>query len=157
MQVRTLGQEDPLHEGMATHFSILAWKFHGQRSLVDHRLWGWTWLSDWVQHSIVNKLIKAKCELACEYIMAGRCRWNVYIHSQPLCGPLLDILRKIKDTVGNWRESLKMRWHGRENRLPLMERHRTLWSCSESSVSCHVEQNTLNQKGKSSNTIIPRA
>ena len=26
MQVRSLGQEDPLEEEMATHFSILAWK-----------------------------------------------------------------------------------------------------------------------------------
>ena len=25
-QVRTLGQEDPLDKGMATHFSILAWR-----------------------------------------------------------------------------------------------------------------------------------
>jgi len=25
MQVRSLGQEDPLEEGMATHSSILAW------------------------------------------------------------------------------------------------------------------------------------
>ena len=25
MQVQSLGQEDPLEEGMATHFSILAW------------------------------------------------------------------------------------------------------------------------------------
>ena len=25
-QVRSLGQEDPLEEVMATHFSILAWK-----------------------------------------------------------------------------------------------------------------------------------
>ena len=25
-RVRSLGQEDPLEEGMATHFSILAWK-----------------------------------------------------------------------------------------------------------------------------------
>ena len=24
--VRSLGQEDPLEEGMATHFSILAWR-----------------------------------------------------------------------------------------------------------------------------------
>ena len=27
MQVRSLGQEDPLEEGMATHSSIHAWKF----------------------------------------------------------------------------------------------------------------------------------
>ena len=26
MQVQSLGQEDPLEEGMATHASILAWK-----------------------------------------------------------------------------------------------------------------------------------
>ena len=26
MQVRSLGQEDPLQEGMATHSSILAWR-----------------------------------------------------------------------------------------------------------------------------------
>ena len=25
-QVRSLGQEDPLEKGMATHFSILAWR-----------------------------------------------------------------------------------------------------------------------------------
>ena len=29
------GQEYPLDKGMATHSSILAWKFHGQRSLVS--------------------------------------------------------------------------------------------------------------------------
>ena len=26
MQVQSLGQEDPLEKGMATHFSILAWE-----------------------------------------------------------------------------------------------------------------------------------
>ena len=26
MQVQALGQEDPLEKGMATHFSILAWR-----------------------------------------------------------------------------------------------------------------------------------
>ena len=31
--VCSLGWEDPLEKGMATHSSILAWKFHEQRSL----------------------------------------------------------------------------------------------------------------------------
>ena len=31
--VRSLGWEDPLEEGMATHSSILAWRIHAQRSL----------------------------------------------------------------------------------------------------------------------------
>ena len=39
-QVRSLGWEDPLEEGMATHSSILAGKSHGQRSLADYSPWG---------------------------------------------------------------------------------------------------------------------
>ena len=38
MWVQYLGWEDPLEEGTATHFSILAWRIQGQRSLgaTDH-------------------------------------------------------------------------------------------------------------------------
>ena len=39
MWVRFLGWEDPLEEGMETHSSILAWRIHGQRSLVSHSPW----------------------------------------------------------------------------------------------------------------------
>ena len=35
-QVRSLGWEDSLEKGMATHSSILAWKICGQRSLVGY-------------------------------------------------------------------------------------------------------------------------
>ena len=38
--VWSLGREDPLEKGMATHSSILAGEFHGQRSLVGYSLWG---------------------------------------------------------------------------------------------------------------------
>ena len=34
IQVRSLGQEDPLEEEVATHSNILSWKSHGQ-SLAD--------------------------------------------------------------------------------------------------------------------------
>ena len=34
--VQSLGQEDPLEKGMATHFSTLAGEFHGQRIWVGH-------------------------------------------------------------------------------------------------------------------------
>ena len=43
-QVQSLGQEDPLEEGMATHSSILAWKIPwtdkpgGLYSSQDHRV-----------------------------------------------------------------------------------------------------------------------
>ena len=33
-QVQSLGQEDPLERGMATHSSVLTWRIHGQKSLV---------------------------------------------------------------------------------------------------------------------------
>ena len=36
MWVRSLGQEDPLEEGMAIYSSILVWKIHGQRNLTDY-------------------------------------------------------------------------------------------------------------------------
>ena len=39
-QVRSLGREDPLEKGMATHSSVLAWRIHGQRNLVGYSPWG---------------------------------------------------------------------------------------------------------------------
>ena len=40
IQVPSLGLEDPLEKEMATHSSILAWRIHGQRSLVGYSPWG---------------------------------------------------------------------------------------------------------------------
>ena len=34
--VRSLGGDDPLEKGMETHSSTLAWRIHGQRSLVGY-------------------------------------------------------------------------------------------------------------------------
>ena len=39
-QVRSLGQEDPLEMGMATHSSILAYRIPWTESLVGYCLWG---------------------------------------------------------------------------------------------------------------------
>ena len=38
--VQSLGGEDPLKRGMATHSSLLAWRIHGQRSLAGYSPWG---------------------------------------------------------------------------------------------------------------------
>ena len=38
MLVQSLGREDPLEKGTATHSSILARESHGQRSLVGYEL-----------------------------------------------------------------------------------------------------------------------
>ena len=57
-QVRPLGLEDPLEEGMAIHSNILAWESHGQSSLVGYSSWGGkesaTTEETLAQHSIVN-------------------------------------------------------------------------------------------------------
>ena len=37
--VPSLGREYPLEKGMATHSSILAGEFYGQRSLAGYSLW----------------------------------------------------------------------------------------------------------------------
>ena len=39
-QVQSLGWEDPLEEGMATHSSVFVWRIHGQRSLAGYIPWG---------------------------------------------------------------------------------------------------------------------
>ena len=38
--VRSLDQEDPLEKEMAIHSSAIAWKIHGQRSLIGYSPWG---------------------------------------------------------------------------------------------------------------------
>ena len=38
--IQSLGQEDSLEKGMATHSNILAWEIPWQRSLVGYGLWG---------------------------------------------------------------------------------------------------------------------
>ena len=47
IQVQFLGQEDPLEEDMATHFSIPAGKFPGQRSLAGYCSQGRRVARDW--------------------------------------------------------------------------------------------------------------
>ena len=39
-RVRSMGQEDSLERGMATHCSIVAGEFHRQRSLGGYSQWG---------------------------------------------------------------------------------------------------------------------
>ena len=39
-RVQSLGWEDPLEKGMATHSSILVWKIHVQGNLAGYSSWG---------------------------------------------------------------------------------------------------------------------
>ena len=40
MRIWSLGREDPLEKGMATHSVVLPGEFHGQRSLMGYSSWG---------------------------------------------------------------------------------------------------------------------
>ena len=53
--VQSLGQEDPLEKGMATHSSILAGEFHGQRSMTGYSLWGRKELDKTEQLSLLRR------------------------------------------------------------------------------------------------------
>ena len=53
MQVQSLGQEDPLEEGMATHSSILAWRIP-----MDRRAW-------WARVYRVQRVRHDQSNLAC--------------------------------------------------------------------------------------------
>ena len=52
--VQSLGWEDPMEKGMATHSSILAWKIRGQKSLVGYSLWS----CKRIRHSLAAKTKK---------------------------------------------------------------------------------------------------
>ena len=59
MQVRSQSHEDPLEKGMATHSSILAQGFHGQRSLACYSPWS----RKGVGHDLVTKQQQGKNEV----------------------------------------------------------------------------------------------
>ena len=57
--VWSLGWEDPLEEGMATHYSILAGESHRERSLAGYSPWGCK-ESDMTKHILVKWVTKHK-------------------------------------------------------------------------------------------------
>ena len=69
-QVRSLGQEDPLEKGMATHSSILAWRIPWAEEPVSYSPWGCNefyttkWLSVPHTHSCFTWLWFGEGELA---------------------------------------------------------------------------------------------
>ena len=63
--VQSLGWEDPLEEGMATHSSILAWRVPvdrgAWRATVHGTAKSWTRLSQYCVNSYIQKLTLKKC------------------------------------------------------------------------------------------------
>ena len=71
MQVQSLGQEDPLAKGMATHFSILAWRTPWTEKSMG--LQSWTRLKQLSMHS-GNRKRESKnnsrnCYVLCVYTL----------------------------------------------------------------------------------------
>ena len=88
---RSLGWEDPLEEGMATHSSILAW-----RITMDRGAWratvlsvakSQTRLSDYAQHSPPQEKESS----------SGLCLWVLFLPQQDVSRMLWDVGRKRMD------------------------------------------------------------
>ena len=61
--VRSLGQEDPLEEGMATTPLFFAGESHGERSLAGYSPWGYTVLdmTEVTQHAQFSSVQSLSC------------------------------------------------------------------------------------------------
>ena len=59
--VQSQGQEHPLEEGMATHYSIPAWRSHGQRGMVVYTLEGH-------KESDTTEATQHKCNKLCSVV-----------------------------------------------------------------------------------------
>ena len=82
--IQSLGQKDPLEKGMATHSSIFAGEFHGQRKLAGYSPWGskeWNaieWLTLFLPYYVLKvafQLEEAELRLLFSFIFSDY--WNV--------------------------------------------------------------------------------
>ena len=64
-QVQSLGQEDPLEKGMATHFSILAWRMLWTEELVGYSPWGHKMSNMIEQLTLSNFDVLQVCPILC--------------------------------------------------------------------------------------------
>ena len=62
--VRSLGWEDPLEKGMATHSSMLPGEFRGQKSLAGYSPWRRTVGHDWATNTFIFTFKKRAEEIA---------------------------------------------------------------------------------------------
>ena len=81
-QVQSLGREDPLEKGMATHSSILAWRIPWQRSLVGYSPWGCkeSDMTEWLTHTHTHTHVQedGRCLEPAQISSLGRMQWQVY-------------------------------------------------------------------------------
>ena len=81
--ILSLGQEDPLEKRMATHFSILAWRISGTRSLLSYSPWGCR-ESDTIEQltlSLVHSLVcwhLRPAYLLSTYLLLGYCFYSLW-------------------------------------------------------------------------------
>ena len=83
--VQSLGQEDPLEKGMATHPSILAGEFHGQRSLVGYSPQGGKEqdTTEQLTHtSICYRFVHLECLLDYNFLLLYHVEFKSGIHKQ---------------------------------------------------------------------------
>ena len=71
--VQSLGWEDPLEKGMATHSSILAWRSHGVAK-------SWTWLSNSHTHTHTHLWSVSR-----NYGQSSAKLWRIWVMTGEIC------------------------------------------------------------------------
>ena len=88
LQVQSLGCEDPLEKEMATHSSILAFNFYGQRTLAGYSQWGckrvrcdWAQEQTEFQEAVVSPVmvvcwVQSKVQFSCSVVSNSATPWT---------------------------------------------------------------------------------
>ena len=104
MQVQSLGPEDPMEEGMATHFSMLAWRvpWTEKPSRLPWVAESWTWLKQANMHTHGLSLVSACGATLCCAVWASQCGCfscgaQALEHGPSSCGAQAELLHDMWD------------------------------------------------------------
>ena len=91
----SLGWDNPLEKRTATHFSILAWEFHGYRSLAGYSPWGHreSDMTEWL--SLSHSKLVIHMGLICWCNVSNHFHGCCYLSTPPICKFMLSCLEHL--------------------------------------------------------------
>ena len=92
----SLGWDNPLEKRTATHFSILAWEFHGYRSLAGYSPWGHkeSDITEWLSLSH-SKLVIHRAWFV-DVMSLNHFHGCCYLSTPPICKFMLSCLEHLR-------------------------------------------------------------
>ena len=113
--LRSLGWEDPLERGMATHSSILAWRIPwtekpgGLQSMGSQRV-GHGWATNTHSHTHINSI----------YVSIPISQFHIYVLIYDICFSLSDLLSFPHSSAGKESTCYTLQYSGLENSMDYM-------------------------------------